>query len=197
MASVEPDNGRKACPKCGYKNRHGVIFCEQCGTPVDTGLRESSTLSTRNITTEMAQRLRELNVQPPSEPQTDGAFRPGTFLFTPGMKLRLQIEGTAKPLELTPKHGASIIFGRSDDDTLPSPEIDLVPYGGYKLGISRRHASIMLTGKRLEVADLKSSNGTYLNGILLDPHEPHQLRDGDRLRLGNMIFSVSFRPQED
>jgi pSer/pThr/pTyr-binding forkhead associated (FHA) protein len=61
------------------------------------------------------------------------------------------------------------------------------------MGISRRHAALMLNGKRLTVMDLRSSNGTYINDALLDPMEAHQLRDGDMLRMGQLEMRVSFQ----
>ncbi len=51
--------------------------------------------------------------------------------------------------------------------------------------VSRRHARITPAGDGYEVADLGSTNGTYVNN---DRASPHPLRDGDYLRVGNCIF---------
>ncbi len=56
------------------------------------------------------------------------------------------------------------------------------------LGVSRRHATIVSDASgEAWVTDLGSSNGTFLNGDRLPAHTPHQLRDGDRLRIGTAV----------
>ncbi len=55
--------------------------------------------------------------------------------------------------------------------------------------ISRRHAVITRTGRRLMISDRASTNGTYVNGVKIAQHE---LADGDRIKMGNtvLIFKV-------
>lgn len=50
--------------------------------------------------------------------------------------------------------------------------------------ISRKHATIFMESKHLHATDLGSSNGTYLNGILMKAHTPYRLNDGDLLQFG-------------
>jgi len=50
--------------------------------------------------------------------------------------------------------------------------------------ISRKHAIISMEGRALWVTDLGSSNGSYLNGILLKAHTPFRLNEGDLLQFG-------------
>lgn len=50
--------------------------------------------------------------------------------------------------------------------------------------ISRKHASIFMENSQVFVTDLGSSNGTYLNGILMKSHVPYRLNDGDLLQFG-------------
>ena len=49
--------------------------------------------------------------------------------------------------------------------------------------VSRRHCSLAFVDGELTVADLNSSHGTYVNGILLK-NGPQTLRDGDCLHIG-------------
>lgn len=49
-------------------------------------------------------------------------------------------------------------------------------------GLSRRHAQVFREAGTFYVEDLDSTNGTYLNGMLLEA--PHALRDGDRIQVG-------------
>lgn len=54
--------------------------------------------------------------------------------------------------------------------------------------LSRRHAVIQyIETQGFYLVDLKSTNGSYVNGELVA--KPVQLQDGDRLRLGNTTFN--------
>lgn len=56
--------------------------------------------------------------------------------------------------------------------------------------ISRRHCKIIRQGDQYAVVDLKSANGTYLNGIRLQANQPSPVKNGDVLRLANSDFRV-------
>jgi hypothetical protein len=185
--------GVQSCTKCGFSNRAGVIFCEECGAPLD-GKDASQILGTRTIPPQILEKLHESTGQNRETVHVLPAkkeYVPGSPVFFPGSRLRLEIEG-ATALALCPLPGKSLVLGRNDPDSDIVPEVDLAPYGAQEHGISRRHASLLLTGKRLFICDLKSSNGTYLNDVPLDSHEQHQLRDGDALRFGSRTFSIRF-----
>src|ERR1700744_1106666 len=49
-------------------------------------------------------------------------------------------------------------------------------------GISRKHARIVQQGGEVSIEDLKSSNGTIVNGA---PVDTQLLKDGDKIRLGS------------
>ena len=51
--------------------------------------------------------------------------------------------------------------------------------------VSRRHARIVISRGVVTVEDLKSKNGTFLNGERLT--EPHALNDGDEIKLADVI----------
>jgi len=54
--------------------------------------------------------------------------------------------------------------------------------------LSRRHAKLNLHGDQLEVEDLRSSNGTFINGKRV---EKSLLKDGDELSFDTLSFRVS------
>ena len=71
------------------------------------------------------------------------------------------------------------------------------PAGGLRLPdnraralISREHARFKLRGDHFQVEDARSSNGTFLNGEKLTPHEPRPLRTGDKIRFADLEFTV-------
>jgi DNA-binding response OmpR family regulator len=53
--------------------------------------------------------------------------------------------------------------------------------------VSREHTQIRRDGWRIYVEDLGSTNGTYLNNERI--MEPMQLRDGDQIQVGDVIFA--------
>jgi hypothetical protein len=58
-----------------------------------------------------------------------------------------------------------------------------------ELKVSRFHAELVLSGGLLQVVDLESTNGTFVNGERLAPREPRALQVGDELRFGAAKFS--------
>ena len=58
--------------------------------------------------------------------------------------------------------------------------------------VSRRHAAVRLAGDAIEVEDLGSLNGTWVNGSRIDG--PTRLAPGDRVRVGDTTFEVEGPP---
>ena len=57
--------------------------------------------------------------------------------------------------------------------------------------VSRNHASLNVAEDGIVVVeDLSSTNGTQVNDILLMPHVPRTVVDGDRLRFGSMYLAL-------
>jgi hypothetical protein len=114
----------------------------------------------------------------------------GNALFQSHTTLILALIGTelVLPIVVTGR----MTMGRYDLEMDEKAHLDLMPYGGQRAGVSRMHAVLYRTQHTISLADLGSTNGTYLNGMRLVPHQPRLLREGDEIRLGNMQFHVSF-----
>ncbi len=89
------------------------------------------------------------------------------------MRLRyLKKDGEERDVELSDK---PLTIGRSADaDVLVLDE-----------KASRVHCGIRFTDNAFYIKDLKSKNGTYVND---KPVDLHQLRQGDRIRIGSTVF---------
>ena len=61
--------------------------------------------------------------------------------------------------------------------------------------VSRRHAQMSWSQGRLELSDLRSSNGTFVNGRRIDA--PYQLTNGDVVRIGQTSIMVEVPPPRD
>ena len=74
------------------------------------------------------------------------------------------------------------VIGRGDKAHLkPSSEL-----------ISRMHCAIRLKDGKVEVEDLGSRNGSFVNDKQLTG--PHEAKSGDRLRVGNLNFEILIDP---
>ena len=87
---------------------------------------------------------------------------------------------------------AEILLGRYDPQQPHSPVIDLEPYGGRQLGVSRRHARLDFIPQGVTLTDLESENGTRLNGRQLSPYKPAPVYDGDGFKLGYLALVIEF-----
>jgi molecular chaperone DnaK (HSP70) len=54
---------------------------------------------------------------------------------------------------------------------------------------SRLHAELRIATDKLEVVDLGSTNGTFLNGERLAPNQPRSLKPGDEIHFGKTKFT--------
>jgi pSer/pThr/pTyr-binding forkhead associated (FHA) protein len=177
------------CPNCGHNNRAGIVFCENCGA----SLIGKMPLDTKSLDSSSEEEKAQIGVE--DSVLTDVKIQ-GTGVFAEGGMLRLGIEGSPDPILFKPK--AETIFGRRDPATGAMPDIDLTPFAGYRMGVSRRHAAIRFgEGQTLDLWDLGSSNGTFLNGTRLSAHRPYRLHDGDEIRLGQMMIRVYFEVAEE
>jgi pSer/pThr/pTyr-binding forkhead associated (FHA) protein len=87
----------------------------------------------------------------------------------------LKKDGTQKAFPLT---GGVIVIGRQHDCDLRVP----LPT------VSRRHCQIGQNGQMLKVRDLGSKAGTFINDERIDPDGESDLKPGDCLRIGPVVF---------
>lgn len=145
----------------------------------------------------------------PEEPPSNTTRRPSLFdtvndpNFPPASTriienvdtLTVYIPGRMEPLVL--QNMTRILIGRRDDDAGFFPTIDLVPYYGLMLGVSRRHAELTLEKGKCQIKDLNSSNGTWLNQTKLIPDEIYEVHNGDQIRLGRLLMAVFLSHEGD
>ncbi|MFW7377608.1 MAG: diguanylate cyclase [Oligoflexus sp.] len=103
---------------------------------------------------------------------------PGASIFNPPKKSAacfVQYSGTnlGKRYVLDDRE---MVVGRS-------PNVQIVI---NEQSVSRNHAQCVTNGDQVLISDLGSSNGTYINDKRISSN--HVLRDGDIIRLGNIVF---------
>lgn len=82
------------------------------------------------------------------------------------------------------------VIGRSDPTDSGNPDLDLAAHGALNMGVSRRHAILLPGDDGLCLMDLDSTNGTWLNGVYLQPGQKYRLRAGDRVEFGRLRLTV-------
>jgi pSer/pThr/pTyr-binding forkhead associated (FHA) protein len=110
--------------------------------------------------------------------------------MVPAGGIAFYVEGTSRPVFSC--SDKEFVVGRKVGETA-GPLLDLSPFGGYHLGLSRRHALIRKIGHGYEIMDLSSSIGTWLNDERLAPNKTYPLANGSQLRLARMRFFVAYR----
>ncbi|MFE1589085.1 protein kinase [Streptomyces sp. NPDC058737] len=103
-----------------------------------------------------------------------------------GGTVRLEAGGTVAPVRaFVFREPAAFVVGRTQDCDLRAPAGDRQ--------VSRRHCAFDIDPPTVRVRDLGSHNGTYVNGIRLaaTAPRPYELADGDEVRLGGVVVSVS------
>lgn len=166
------------CPYCRCENLEGVFYCERCGRLLHR--QTATTLRTRQFD------------PPPPLPALE--IEEETVPIGPDVSLVMLIRDTVEPIVVHPAE--RITIGRVDMRRPERPDVDLTAYGGLEKGVSRIHAAIERSGPYLTIIDLDSSNGTFLNGHRLPPHEPHPLREGDEIHLGKLVVHIYFKSNE-
>lgn len=163
-----------ACPNCAHENRPGVLICEQCG--------RSLYGADMQVTRQMSEQ--EMTARA-------GAFERGTSRFADGASVILRMVESSEPVIFQPTRPT--VLGRVSPSNPRKPDIDLRAYRAYEKGVSCYHATIYVYERDLVIADLGSTNGTYLNGQRLVPHQRQVLHDGDEIRLSNLVARVYFK----
>ncbi len=103
-------------------------------------------------------------------------------------RMALFILGVAERIdfEVMPR----IILGRFEGEGKQSHHLDLTDYGAINKGVSRVHCRLEFKDGKLLVTDLDSSNGTYVSGKRLIPHQPRVLQRGEELVIGRLPIQV-------
>jgi hypothetical protein len=160
---------REYCWQCGKPNRQEALLCAYCGV----SLNPNKNASTKRLNT---------NNHAPEHFPVDNV-------------LLLRIPSTNDDIQVRPQDARhEVILGRIDAKGVVRPDIDLTPYRAAELGVSRMHLALQYDANAqvIHIGDMDSANGLYVNGQRLTKSEKRVLRDGDQLRLGELVINVFF-----
>ena len=131
-----------------------------------------------------------LNIPPNLNPAEIRQFL-GSAFFNEHATLILHVESNSRPIVFSP--APQTILGRLEQDDSDAICLNLSSYGAREQGVSRKHAMLHRSKLTLELQDLDSKNGTYLNGYRLAPNEMRILRDRDEVILGTLRIRIAFQ----
>jgi hypothetical protein len=158
------------CPHCSKKNRTKEDFCYACGLMLEV----SAHIATKHFTDRLT---------------------PDNEYFGTESVLVLKVHNTDHEYEVRPQASNQGIFiGRSAANSTMTPDIDLSKIGAERQGVSRLHMEIKYDPKTevLQISDLGSVNGSFINGRKLHPKEIKMLHNGDEIKLGHLIMRADF-----
>lgn len=196
MNTSSESEKQSKCPICGHLNRPGSLVCANCSALLSPNPNPSPNppIGTRNLR-DATKQLGESQAQTIDSSDNVNTVRGADY--QKGMTVKLVVDGSDDPMVLTPdKLTKPILMGRRDPITNQAPDLNLDDYAGYRLGVSRRHATIELRDGKLTVMDIGSANGTFINNRRIPMRQPQPLLEGDRLRLGNIDMKVQFSTAE-
>lgn len=166
----------KFCPVCKNKNQFEAMVCRHCGATLEASLMDPGLKTkTTDMETLVPESIRDW-------PMDEAAV--------PDSGIAVYVEGAFNPAFMD--SNGEFVIGRKMGTT-SGAFLDLSAFGGYHLGLSRRHVVIRRAEQGYEVLDLGSVNGTWLNDERLVPHKSYSLASGSYLRLGRMRLFVLYR----
>lgn len=156
----------RLCPHCNQPNREGEVFCQTCGVAL-----APLPLTTRSIGEHQ-------------ESCSDCLGDSGVILIQP--------EGEDEPVAILVQR--EVLLGRTSGGQEGVTIFDLSPYGAMEKGVSRHHARLLRDDRSIYLIDLRSTNGTLLNGEPLPISVEWRVRDGDEIVLGRLKLTIYFQP---
>ncbi len=156
------------CPTCQHAEVEGALFCSECGAQL---------VSIQNLATQ--------NFNITGQTSDFGDVAPvRQKAYSASDTISLQVLEGGQFIQLTDRKEFTI--GRVSDGQSVMPDVDLTSYNAYENGVSRLHAVIKKGETSVNIMDLGSSNGTYLNGTRLTPERDYPLQHGNIISFGKL-----------
>lgn len=162
------------CPVCKNREYEGTLYCSKCGARLWSGETGKTTRLKSEVLGDVGSNAQEVTRKRPPTVRT----------------IKVYVDDTTEPITLMGKDEYRL--GRVDPQQQDNPDLDLTPYNGLTLGVSRIHLCVQQTEDGIAITDLGSSNGTYLKGKRLRPNRASVIKSGDDIRLGKLDLKIFF-----
>ncbi len=168
---AETQGDRVFCWQCGAPNPSQAMLCSRCGAVLKSGSNAAT---------------RQLDTSDKNKPEQ----------YTTNSILLLRVRNAEDVIQLRPQEvDHEIVVGRADAGGVVMPDVDLSDYGAAEMGVSRMHMAVSFDRETetVQIVDMDSANGVFVNGQRLAAKEKRVLRDGDQLRLAELVLNVFFQ----
>lgn len=163
------------CPNCQHQELPGALFCSECGAQLLSADTLTSPLGNEGST------AAENILEEPGEPSAPTA---GISSRAKDTVIILRLLDFDKTLQLSGRSEYSL--GRVAKGQPILPDFDLTEFDAYQQGVSRLHAAIKVKPAQIVIMDLRSANGTRVNGQKIQPNVDYPIKHGDVIALGKL-----------
>jgi len=179
------------CPACKQSIDGDSLYCDQCGEQIfvcsvcgRAGKGKRCIFDGKEMITPGASggsgsssATEQINVPPAPQPVQPPAPPPQVTTSN-------KIKFTAQNL--------GIVIDASEGDVLGRSKGTFAAVLGRLSHISGSHCKILKTNGVWSIMDMGSTNGTFCNGIRINPNTPVNLFNGAKVKLADIEFVVSF-----
>lgn len=174
------------CPFCGFENEDGALFCEQCKSDLSAVPAAAGALGAVAEAPLMAAPVDA----PPAmaAPVEAGAPSVLAAALPAGAQPKLVVLRGLKLNVEYPVYDGNNFVGRADEKPVDIDLDDQEPPD--RVWSSRQHCLISLENGVLELEDLNSANGTFVNRTRVYPGQKRSLAVGDVIQVGTVQLKV-------
>jgi pSer/pThr/pTyr-binding forkhead associated (FHA) protein len=142
---------------------------------------------------------------PPNAPVVSDTGVPGTMVEGHALRFSVPAEGTMQFLPGRLEIGSGLDAGREIRFVhVPGPNGTEITFGRtegalyrhvqlHEKTVSRQHAVLRWRAGRWFLQNLSQTNPVARNGVTLAPNDAPRLRDGDRIEMGEVMFTFRSR----
>lgn len=163
------------CPNCQHQELPGALFCSECGAQLVAADTLTSPLGKESTPFIDTGELKN------GDQSLSPAGSPAKIQET---VITLKVMDANRILHLSGRSEYSL--GRVAKGQPILPDFDLTEFEAYAKGVSRLHAAIKVGAQRIVIMDLRSANGTRVNGQKIVPNVDYPLKHGDIIALGKL-----------
>jgi len=167
------------CPSCQHQELPGALFCSECGAQL---------VAAETLTSPLTSQSGFLLDSTDGNFDFDNLSNPEKNASLKDTVITLNLMDANTPIQLTGRTEYSL--GRVAKGQPILPDFDLTDYDAFAKGVSRLHATIKVGAKRIVIMDLRSANGTRVNGKKIVPNVEHPLKHGDVIALGKLKMQL-------
>ncbi len=170
------------CPFCQFQNEDGALFCEQCKSDLSAVPAGAPAAAPAGDAAMAAAAAPAAGGAPAGDAGAPAAPLP------PGSQPKLVVLRGLKINVEYPVYEGNNFVGRADEKPVDIDLDDQEPPD--RVWSSRQHCLITFENSTLNVEDLNSANGTFVNRTRVYPGQKRGLNVGDVLQVGTVQLKV-------